>query len=57
VRERAAAVFPFVLSAALPLAGLVLAGLRYAEGDREYGTRLALAALLGVFAWMLVLTA
>jgi hypothetical protein len=57
VRERAAGVFPFVLSAVLPLAGLLMAGFQYAEGEREYATRLALAALLGVVIWTLVLTA
>jgi len=57
VRERAAAVFPFVLSAALPLAGIILAGLRIAEGEREYGIRLALAALLGCAFYALVITA
>ncbi len=57
MRERAAAVFPFVLSAALPLAGLILAGLRIAEGEREYGARLALAALLGAVFYVLIITA
>jgi hypothetical protein len=57
VRERAAGVFPFLLSAVLPLAGLLMAGFQYSEGEREYATRLALAALLGVVIWTLVLTA
>jgi hypothetical protein len=37
--------------------GLLVAGFQYAEGAREYATRLALAALLGVVFWTLVLTA
>jgi hypothetical protein len=57
VRERAVAVFPFVLAAALPLAGLAMAGFQYSEGDRDYAGRLGLASLLGVVIWTLVLTA
>jgi hypothetical protein len=57
VRERAVGVFPFVLAAILPLAGLLMAGFRYTEGDRDFAGRLALASLLGVVIWTLVLTA
>jgi hypothetical protein len=57
VRERAAELFPFAAAAVLPLAGIVMAGVQYADGEREYATRLALAALLGTVIWLLVLTA
>jgi hypothetical protein len=57
VRDRATELFPFAAAAVLPLAGLVMAGFQYAEGEREYATRLALAALLGTVIWLLVLTA
>ena len=41
--------FPFVVAVALPLAGAVLAVVRFADGDRDEGLRIAAAAVLGVF--------
>ena len=40
--------FPFVVALVLPLAGVILAAARFAEGDREEAGRLAAATLLGV---------
>jgi hypothetical protein len=57
MRERAAAVFPLVLAAAFPPAGLILAAATVAQGDRDGGIRLALAAVLGAVIWTLVFTA
>jgi len=57
MKERAATIFPFVIAAALPLAGLVLAG-AWAVERRTYDAALVLAAsLLGALVWLLVLQA
>ena len=40
--------FPLVVALVLPLAGVVLAAARVAEGDREQAGQLAAATLLGV---------
>jgi hypothetical protein len=48
--------FPFVVALALPLAGIIIAAVRFAEGDRDDGLRLAAAALLGVALYALLLT-
>jgi hypothetical protein len=49
-------VFPYAVAVALPLAGVVLAVIRYADGDRHDALRLAAASLLGVCLWALILT-
>ena len=49
--------FPYVLAAALPLAGLFLAGAWAVDGRREEGAIMAGAALLGALIWITVLTA
>ena len=48
--------FPFVVALALPLAGVVLAGARFVEGDRDEGLRLLAATLLGGALYALLLT-
>ena len=40
--------FPYVVAVALPLAGLVIALVRYTERARDDALRIALAALLGM---------
>ena len=40
-------IFPYAVAVALPLAGVVLAVVRYADGDRDEALRLAAASLLG----------
>jgi hypothetical protein len=57
MRDRAATIFPFVIAAALPLAGLVLAA-AWAFEKRTYDAALVLgAALLGAIIWVIVLGA
>lgn len=57
MKERLAHVFPIAVAAVLPVAGLVLAGARFAEGERDLGARLLIAALLGGLIWTILLTA
>lgn len=40
--------FAYFVAVALPLAGIVLAIVKFADGDRADGLRIAAAALLGV---------
>lgn len=56
VKQRLVDAFPLIVAAALPIAGLVLAGAHLAEGRRQEATPLALAALLGTLIWVLVLS-
>jgi len=50
------AAFPYIVALALPLAGLILAFVRFSEGDRDDGLRLAGATLLGCALYALLLT-
>ena len=56
VLDRLRAGFPYIVALGLPLAGLLLAIYQYMEGDREEGTRLLGATLLGVALYALLLT-
>lgn len=56
MRERAAAIFPFAIAVAFPPAGLLLAAASAVDGDRDMGLRIALAAVVGVCFWALILT-
>ena len=56
VKQRISAWFPYVLSAALPLAGLFLAAAWAFERRREEATGMAAAALVGAVVWVAVLT-
>ncbi len=57
MKERATTIFPYAIAAALPLAGLVLAG-AWAVERRTYDAALVLAAsLLGALVWFIVLSA
>lgn len=47
--DRLRAAFPYIVAVALPLAGLIIAVLRYTQGERDDALRIALAALLGMF--------
>jgi Na+-driven multidrug efflux pump len=49
-------IFPYAVALALPLAGAVLAAVRYADGDRDEALRLAAAALLGLCLYALLFT-
>ncbi len=46
--------FPFIVAVALPLAGAVLAVVRFADGDRDEGLRIAAASVLGAFLYLLL---
>lgn len=48
--------FAYFVAVALPLAGVILAIVKYADGDREAGLGIAAAALLGVCLYALLLT-
>ena len=57
MKERATTIFPYVIAAALPLAGLVLAA-AWAVEKRTYDAALVLgAAVLGAVLWLVVLSA
>jgi hypothetical protein len=47
--DRIRVLFPYIVAVALPLAGVVIAVVRYTQGEREDGLRIALAAVLGMF--------
>ena len=49
-------IFPLAVALALPLAGAVLAAVRYADGQRDEALRLAAATLLGLALYALLLT-
>jgi len=46
--DRLRASFIYIVAIVLPLAGVIIAVIRFSEGDRDEGTRIAAAALLGV---------
>lgn len=48
--------FIYVLAIVLPLAGAIIALIRYQEGEREEAIRLLAAALLGVCLLLLLFT-
>ena len=50
------AFFPYAVALILPLAGLVLAGAKYAEHQRDEAWRLAALSLVGCLLWALALT-
>ncbi len=56
MRARLELVFPLVLAAVLPLAGLLLALVRYADKRNAEGSYVLAAALLGAVVWGVVLT-
>jgi len=53
--DRLRVLFPFVVAVALPLAGAILAVVRFTDGDRDDGLRLAAASLLGLALYALLL--
>lgn len=46
--DRLRAAFPYIVAVALPLAGIVIAVLRYSQGARDDALRIAVAAFLGM---------
>lgn len=47
--DRLRAAFPYIVAVALPLAGVIIAILRYTQGERDDALRIALVAVLGMF--------
>jgi hypothetical protein len=47
--------FVYIVAAALPLAGLILAGIRYGQGERDEALRILLATFIGVCLYGLLL--
>ncbi len=46
--DRLRVAFAYVVAVALPLAGVIMAILRYTQGERDDALRIALSALLGM---------
>ncbi len=53
--DRLRVLFPYIVAVALPLAGAVLAVLRFVESDRDGALRIAAASLLGLALYALLL--
>lgn len=53
VLDRLRVAFPYIISVALPLAGIILAIVRYSQGERDDALRTAVAAVLGIFLYSL----
>jgi hypothetical protein len=47
--------FVYIVAALLPLAGAILAAVRYSQGERDESLRILLAAFIGVCVWGLLL--
>jgi hypothetical protein len=47
--------FVYIVALALPLAGAVLAAIRFADGERDDGLRIAAAAVFGAALYALLL--
>ena len=52
--DRLRMIFPYAVAVALPLAGVIIAVIRYADGERDDALRIAAAALLGMSLYALV---
>lgn len=48
--------FPYIVALGLPLAGFMLAAVKFSEGEREDGVRLIGASLVGCALYALLLT-
>lgn len=48
--------FPYIVALVFPLAGLILAIVKFSEGERDEGLRLLGATALGVALYALLLT-
>jgi hypothetical protein len=57
IKAWAPTLLPLVLAVLLPPAGLLLALLTALNGDRPFGLRIALAAILGACLYAIALTA
>lgn len=54
--DRLREAFPYIVAIALPLAGIIIAVVRYTQGARDDALRIAVAALLGICLYGLLLT-
>jgi len=54
--DRLRVAFPYIVAVVLPLAGIVIAIVRHTQGERDDALRIALAALLGMCLYGLLLT-
>ena len=54
--DRLRIAFPYIVAVALPLAGLIIALLRFSQGERDDALRIAVAAFLGMCLYGLFLT-
>jgi hypothetical protein len=55
VLDRLRGAFIYIVAALLPLAGLILAVVRYSQGERDESLRILLAAFIGVCVYGLLL--
>ena len=53
--DRLRVLFPYIVAVALPLAGAVLAVVRFVDGDRDDALRIAAASVLGLALYALLL--
>lgn len=53
--DRLRVAFPYIVAVALPLAGVVIAVVRYTQGERDDALRIAAAAFLGMCLYGLLL--
>jgi hypothetical protein len=54
--DRLREAFPYIVAIALPLAGVIIAVVRYTQGARDDALRIAVAAFLGMCLYGLLLT-
>lgn len=57
MRARATATFPFAIAIILPPAGLLLGVAAVSDGDREFGARLMVVAVVAAAIWTFLLVA
>ena len=52
--DRLRMIFPYAVALALPLAGVIIAVIRYADGERDDALRIAAVSLLGMSLYALL---
>jgi hypothetical protein len=57
IKRNAGELLPIVIAIVVPLAGLLLALQEGVTGDRTQAARIGAASVLGVFLWLMILTA
>jgi threonine/homoserine/homoserine lactone efflux protein len=57
IKRNAGELLPIVIAIVVPLAGLLLAAQEATTGDRRNAARIGAACVLGVFLWLMILTA